>query len=194
MHATTATIVEMFKARGDSQYGREAVSQLEHALQTAAQAEHDGADADLIAASLLHDIGHLVHDLPDDAPNHGIDDRHEVLGHDWLSRNFGPSVVEPVRLHVDAKRYLCSTDPEYLGQLSEPSVISLRLQGGPMSPEEVAAFRLNPFHDRAVRLRRWDDAAKIPSLPTPSVEHFAQYLDSARTSAPADSGGQTQTR
>lgn len=185
MHATTATIVEMFKARGDSQYGREAISQLQHALQTAAQAESDGADADLIAASLLHDIGHLVHDLPDDAPDQGIDDRHEVLGHAWLSRNFGPSVVEPVRLHVDAKRYLCATDPSYMSQLSEPSVISLRLQGGPMNPDEVAEFRLNPFHDRAVRLRRWDDAAKIPALPTPPVEHFAQFLDSAAASAPA---------
>ncbi len=179
MHPTTRTIVDMFKAKGNSQYGHEAVTQLEHALQAAWLAEKDGADAELIAASLLHDVGHLLHDLPDDAPDQGIDDRHEILGERWLLKNFGSAVVEPVKLHVDAKRYLCATEPGYLELLSEPSVQSLHLQGGPMNASEVAEFRSNVHCDRAVRLRRWDDLAKDVDLKTPDIEYFAKYLDEA---------------
>lgn len=183
MHPTTEQIVRLFQQNGNSQYGGEAVSQLQHALQAAWLAEQEGADASLVAAALLHDVGHLLHDLPDDAPDHGVDDRHEVLGERWLDRHFPREVVEPVRLHVDAKRYLCAVDPTYLGLLSEPSALSLRLQGGPMSEAEAAAFRTSPHHERAVRLRRWDDQAKDPTLATPPIEHFAQYLDAAATAA-----------
>lgn len=179
MHPTTQRIVEMFKDKGNSQYGHEAVTQLEHALQAAWLAEKDGADAELISASLLHDVGHLLHDLPDDAPDQGIDDRHEILGEMWLIRNFGPAVVEPVKLHVEAKRYLCAAEAGYLETLSEPSVQSLHLQGGPMNPAEAEAFRSNPHYERAVRLRRWDDLAKDPTLRTPTIEYFAKYLDEA---------------
>jgi phosphonate degradation associated HDIG domain protein len=179
MHATTQRIIELFRANGNSQYGHEAVTQLQHGLQTALMAEQQGASSELIAAALLHDVGHLLHDLPDDAPDQGIDDRHEVLGERWLEKHFGKGVVEPVRLHVDAKRYLCAVEPEYFSLLSPPSVQSLHLQGGPMNEQEVASFRACQFHAEAVRLRRWDDLAKDPELVTPPIEHFARHLDAA---------------
>jgi len=178
-----AEILQMFRDRGDSQYGEEAVSQLDHALQTAALASDDGADSALIAAALLHDIGHLLHDLPDDAPDQGIDDRHEVSGGRWLESRFGDEVTEPVRLHVPAKRYLCAVDANYQDELSPPSVLSLKLQGGPMSADEVAEFEQNPQLERAVRLRRWDDEAKIPDHPTPSLEFFGTHLLAALNEA-----------
>ncbi|MEO2036798.1 MAG: phosphonate degradation HD-domain oxygenase [Planctomycetaceae bacterium] len=174
-----ADILKLFRDRGDSQYGEEAVSQLDHALQTAALAADNGADSPLIAAALMHDIGHLLHDLPDDAPDRGIDDRHEVAGGTWLAQRFGDDVTEPVRLHVPAKRYLCNVDPEYQATLSPPSVLSLKLQGGPMSEHEVAEFERNPQFERAVQLRRWDDEAKIPNHPTPDLEVFAPHLAAA---------------
>ena len=174
---TTITIIRLFQDRGSSQYGREAVSQQEHALQAAFFAETAGASSALIAAALLHDVGHLLHHLDDDAPERSIDDQHEVLAARWLQRRFGPDVVEPVRLHVTAKRFLCATEPDYLAQLSPASVLSLRLQGGLMSDEEVTLFRLNPFCEAAIALRRWDDAAKQPQFVTPSIEHYARHLD-----------------
>jgi len=178
-HPTTEKILQLFCERGNSQYGREAVSQQEHALQVALLAEQAGSSAALIAAGLLHDLGHLLHQLPEDAPLHGVDDRHELLAARWLERSFGPDVSDPVRLHVAAKRYLCTVEPEYQRTLSPPSRTSLQLQGGPMSEEELHAFRAEPHFAAALLVRRWDDAAKIPELPTPPIEHFASYLDRA---------------
>ena len=175
----TQEILRLFREKGGSQYGGEAVTQQEHALQAALFAEREQADATLIAAALLHDVGHLLHSLPDDAPDQGVDDRHETLAARWLAKRFGPAVVEPVRLHVAAKRYLCVIDSDYLRQLSPPSTLSLKLQGGPMSDDEIRAFQSHPFCEASVRLRRWDDAAKVPELATPSLEHFAQYIDQA---------------
>lgn len=175
--STTMEALQLFGERGGSQYGQEAVSQLEHALQAAFFAEKAQASAELIVAALLHDVGHLLHQLPEDAPEQGIDDRHEAVGGRWLKRFFPQAVVEPVQLHVAAKRFLCATETHYLQQLSPPSILSLSLQGGAMSSEEVAAFRSHRTFDSAVALRRWDDAAKVPNLATPSLEHFAKYLD-----------------
>ena len=135
--AITIKVIQLFQKRGGSQYGREAVSQQEHALQAAFFAETAGVSSSLIAAALLHDVGHLLHQLDDDAPERGIDDRHETLAAQWLERRFGPEVVEPVRLHVDAKRFLCATEKDYIAQLSPASIVSLRLQGGVMSDDEV---------------------------------------------------------
>ena len=171
-----AEIVRLFAERGDSQYGGEAVTQREHALQAAALAEAEGASAELISAALLHDVGHLLHELPEDAPDQGVDDRHENSGWRRLAAIFPDAVTEPVRLHVAAKRYLCTVEPAYQQTLSKPSLVSFRLQGGAMSAEEVADFEANPHYQAAVRLRRWDDAAKVPQLPTPGIEHFATYL------------------
>jgi phosphonate degradation associated HDIG domain protein len=175
----TDEILRLFRARGDSRYGAEDVSQLEHALQAAHLAEQEGASSALIAAALLHDVGHLLHALPADAPERGIDDEHEALGGRWLASRFGPEVCEPVRLHVAAKRYLCAVEAEYILNLSQPSLHSLGLQGGPMMAIEIAAFEAQPFHTDAVRLRRWDDAAKRTNFVTPYLEHFAEHLDAA---------------
>lgn len=158
-------------------YGGEAVTQLQHALQAATLAEQAGASSTLITASLLHDIGHILHDLPDDAPDHDIDDFHENLAARYLEMHFLPAVAEPVRLHVAAKRYLCATDPEYLSILSEPSIQSLALQGGPMSAEEVATFEKSPFYQDAVQLRIWDDQAKDPEMVTAPIEAFAGHIE-----------------
>jgi len=173
---TLDEIVKLFDARGNSQYGGEAVTQLEHGLQAALLAEREHAPPELIVAALLHDIGHLLHDLPDDTPDQGVDDHHETSGYRYLEQRFDDAVTEPVRLHVAAKRYLCTTDDDYNGLLSEPSRTSLELQGGKMSPDEVAQFEQNPHAQSAVRLRRWDDLAKDPACETPSLEHFAGYI------------------
>lgn len=178
-HSTIEQVLRLFAERGDSRYGGEMVSQREHALQAADFARRADAAPALIAAALLHDIGHLLHVLSDDAPAEGIDDRHEELGGRWLQRRFGPAVVEPVRLHVDAKRFLCAVDEQYQSQLSEPSLLSLRLQGGPMAADEVERFRALPFAEDAVSLRRWDDAAKIPHLEVPPIEAYLDALESA---------------
>lgn len=172
-------ILRLFREKGDSQYGGECVTQLEHALQTATQAERENASPELIAAALLHDLGHLLHDLPDDAPDEGIDDVHERAASKFLQNQFPPSVTEPVGLHVEAKRYLCAVEPDYQQGLSQPSLVSLKLQGGPMNCDEQKAFQRNPHCQDAVRLRRWDDAAKLAEYPTPGLEHFAGYLQQA---------------
>lgn len=182
---TVDEILQLLREQGDSQYGEEAVSQVEHALQTATLALENDADSALVTAALLHDVGHLLHDLPDDAPDQGIDDRHEVSGGNWLASRFGPQVTEPVRLHVPAKRYLCAIDPAYHNELSAPSVVSLRLQGGPMSAQEVTDFESNPEFERAVQLRRWDDEAKIPDHPTPALEDLRTHIEAALSASGA---------
>jgi phosphonate degradation associated HDIG domain protein len=169
-------IVELFHQKGEERYGGEDVSQTQHALQAALAAELEGADPELIAAAILHDLGHLLHNLPDDCADQGVDDKHEDLACRWLERYFGPRVTEPIRLHVDAKRYLCATQPGYRDTLSEASITSLRLQGGPFTPEGVKAFETLPYHAEAVRLRAWDDVAKIKDLPTPDLSHYKTYL------------------
>lgn len=178
-------IRDIYENKARDRYGLSGVNQQQHALQAAALAERNGEQANLIVAALVHDIGHMVHDLGDDPANEGIDDLHEELGAAFLERHFGPGVVEPVRLHVPAKRYLCATDPTYFGQLSEDSVRSLALQGGPMSASEVASFEQLPLYQEAVRLRRLDEAAKDPHAETPSVEHFLTYVDAVLARATA---------
>jgi len=172
-------IFELFGQRGSFAYLGEPVSQLEHALQAATAARRAGASSPLIAAALLHDIGHLIHDRGDDCADHGIDTRHEEMGARWLQAHFGPEVTEPILLHVAAKRYLCATDPGYFQSLSPASVQSLRLQGGPFSDDEARRFRAGPHAQAAVDLRRWDEAAKIPGLLTPNLDHFRSHLERA---------------
>lgn len=176
-------IIGIFEAKGSAAYFGEPVSQLEHALQAAYHAQSEGAAAWLVVAALLHDIGHLLHDMPEHVADRGIDARHEGLGHAWLGQYFGPEVTAPVRMHVDAKRYLCATDPEYLSQLSPASVQSLQLQGGPFTYAEAQAFEREPFARQAVRLRRWDDLAKVPGMLVPELEHYRAMIEGSRLRA-----------
>ena len=164
-----------FARRGAEDYG-EGVTQLEHAMQCAALAERAGAPESLVVATLLHDIGHLLHDLPEDIAEQGVDTQHESLGSAWLSQHFGPEVSEPVRLHVAAKRYLAAQEPAYFDILSEASKLSLRLQGGPMNAAELDRFAKERFHSEAVELRRWDDEGKVVGMRTPPLEHFESML------------------
>jgi len=169
-------VAELFLGGGGRQYGGEAVTQLAHALQCAAAAEAEHASPALVAAALLHDIGHLTQSFGPKPAARGIDDVHEQGGADYLAARFEPAVSEPVRLHVDAKRYLCAVEPGYFATLSPASVRSLELQGGVFSPEEAQAFIRRPFAEDAVRLRRWDEQAKVKGLTTPDLAHFKSYL------------------
>ena len=166
----------LLEGKGARRYGLSDVNQLQHALQAALLAEQAACDAALVTAALLHDIGHMVHGLGENPAEEGIDDRHEELGHAFLAPMFGPEVTEPVRLHVPAKRYLCGTEPAYFARLSPDSVLSLKLQGGPMSADEAVQFRASPHAEAAVQLRRFDEGAKIAGLPTPPVAHFLPYV------------------
>lgn len=172
-------IQQLFAERGDNMYAGEPVTQTEHALQCAARAEVASASEAMITAALLHDVGHLLHNFDEDCAERGIDDRHEQLGAKWLEKWFGPDVSEPVKLHVPAKRYRCSVDRAYHDELSAASKLSLRLQGGPMSEAEAAAFRQHAYFEQALQLRSWDEAAKVVDLDTPSLSHFLQYVEQA---------------
>ena len=169
-------IVDLFNEKGHSLYGGEAVTQMEHALQAATYARKNNASDALITASLLHDIGHLLHALPDDAPDFGVDDLHEELAALFLEKYFIKEVVEPAKLHVQAKRYLCFVDASYYNTLSEPSRQSLALQGGIMNAEEAAEFEKFENYKEAVLLRTWDDLAKDPTMQTDPIEAFAPYI------------------
>lgn len=176
MPAIADNISDIYERRATARYGLSDVNQQQHALQAAAMAEANGEPPALIVAALVHDIGHMIHDLGENPADAGIDDKHEALGAVWLEDHFGPEVTEPVRLHVPAKRYLCTTDTSYFGKLSEDSVVSLKLQGGLMTREEVQAFEANPHAAAAVRLRRLDEAAKDPDMKTPPVAHFMRHV------------------
>ena len=163
---------------GGHAYFGEPVTVLEHALQAAWFVQQNGGETSLIAAALLHDIGHLVHSEGEDAAVRGLDTQHEELGFALLGDRFPASVLDPIRLHVSAKRFLCHADPEYLSALSYASVESLELQGGPMSTTEAEAFLDLPHAREALALRRADDAAKVQGLAVPQLEAYRAILES----------------
>ncbi|MDJ0343676.1 TauD/TfdA family dioxygenase [Streptomyces sp. H10-C2] len=171
-------LAALFEGAGAEQYLGEEITQAQHMLQAAALAEAAGAGASLVAAALLHDVGHFHGPVSgaDLMASDGTDNRHSHTGAERLARWFGPEVTEPVRLHVAAKRYLCAVEPDYFGKLSEASVHTLRVQGGPMSSAEVRAFEDEDFGADAVRLRRWDEAAKRVDARTPDFAHFRPLL------------------
>jgi len=170
-------ILAIFQRRGPDAYFGERVSMTEHALQAAYFAHSAGAPPALIIAALLHDIGHLVDDVPDDIAEWAVDAHHEEIGGHWLARRFRPEVSEPVLLHVPAKRYLLATDARYFAKLSPASVITLKLQGGPMAAHEVAKFETERFHREAVRVRQWDDQGKVAGLKTPGLRDYRALLE-----------------
>ena len=170
-------ISDLLEGKAEGLYGLAEITQRQHALQAAWLAERAGCPDALVAAALLHDIGHMIHELGEDPGAEGIDDRHEEWGQAFLRDLFGPEVTEPVRLHVAAKRYLCGVEPDYFAKLSVDSVRSLALQGGPMAPDEAAAFAALPQAAAAVQLRRFDEAAKVKGLTTPPVSHFLPAVE-----------------
>jgi len=167
-----ADIELLFARHGASQYSGEPVTQLEHALQTAHLAEQSGADDALVTACLLHDLGHLLNDQGETPSLRGIDDTHQYFALPFLRGLFPDAVLDSIKLHVDAKRYLCQANPGYFAKLSDDSKRSLALQGGVFTSEQAAAFIALPSAASAVMLRQWDDLAKQAELTTPSLAHF----------------------
>jgi len=171
-------ILELFARQGATEYMGEAVTMSQHMEQTAACAVADGAAAELVIAALLHDIGHFIGKHSIDALEKGIDNNHEDVGANYLQTHFPATVSEPVRLHVAAKRYLCATDPAYLGRLSNASINSLKVQGGPMNNSEIESFEANPHHRAAVKLRLYDDDGKVAGLSINPVTTYRETLES----------------
>jgi phosphonate degradation associated HDIG domain protein len=171
-----AFIADIFQRRGADSYLGEEVTMSEHMLQAAQLAEQAGADDRVVSAALLHDIGHYCSEFPADAQDQGIDNRHNEAGAAVLAPFFPALVIDCVRHHVPAKRYLCASDPGYFARLSPASVLTLKLQGGPMSAAEVAAFRRSPNLEDILRVRIWDDEAKVAGRKTPSFAHYAPLL------------------
>lgn len=165
-------LFDYLRAHGDKHYEEE-VTQMQHAVQCAALATRSQQPATLVTAALFHDIGHILADDPLEA-NHPTlkDDLHEEIAANYLKDIFPEAVLQPIQLHVAAKRYLCTLKPEYYEQLSEASQKSFRLQGGPMSEQEIAAFEQHPFHKAAVQLRGWDDKAKDVNIDHLEIEAF----------------------
>ena len=170
-------VLAIFARRGSGAYFGEHISVTEHALQTAWFAREESAPSSLVLAALLHDIGHLVEEVPDELADWTSDAQHEEAGARWLAQRLPPEVYEPVRLHVAAKRYLCATDSNYVAMLSQASVVTLKLQGGPMTPDELLRFETKPFCQEAVRLRRWDDQGKIVGLRTPGLAEYRALIE-----------------
>ena len=171
-------LLDLYQHRGAGWYSGEPVTQTEHALQSAWLAEQAGCDDTLVTAALLHDIGHLLHELGEDCALEGLDDEHEQVAAGFLARWFPRSVTEPIRLHVPAKRYRCGTDAVYCGQLSSASQLSLQLQGGPLDAAACREFEREPHAVAALQLRDFDDEAKVVGLQTPELQHFRQSLES----------------
>ena len=175
--ASVDEVLDLFQAHGTDHYDED-ITQIDHALQTAALAQANGAPPSLVAAALLHDVGHLL-----DVASHGgrstrsLDLDHEAVGARYLSALFPPSVTGPIALHVRAKRYRCAVDPEYHSALSAGSAASLVLQGGPMGSAEVASFESNPASADAILLRQWDDGGKVEGLIMEPLESFRDLLE-----------------
>ncbi|WP_020594275.1 (R)-1-hydroxy-2-trimethylaminoethylphosphonate oxygenase [Kiloniella laminariae] len=169
-------IGDIFHRRGADSYLGEQVTMSEHMLQGAQLAEQAGAGDILIAAALLHDIGHYTNEFPDDALAKGINNHHDEAGAAVLQAFFPPVITECVRQHVAAKRYLCATDDSYFGKLSDASIHTLNLQGGPMNAEEITEMQKNPHLKEIVQVRYWDDAGKDPKVTTPPFEYYAPIL------------------
>ncbi len=168
---------DLFATHGTENDTSQRLSNADHMLQTAAAARAAHADDVLIAACLLHDIGHWLHPGPVDAMKRRQDDRHEEIGARYLAPYFAEPVTRPIALHVSAKRFLCATEPDYFEKLSPASVRTLEHQGGPMNAAEIAAFEAIPDHQNAVAIRRWDEYGKVPGLDVPPFASYRPMLN-----------------
>jgi phosphonate degradation associated HDIG domain protein len=177
---TPATIVEflagIFSRRGGEEYLGEPVTMAQHMLQGASFAERDGETDAIVVATLLHDVGHFTSEFGTFSMADTRDKYHEEAGADVLDAFFPALVTDCVRHHVAAKRYLCAVEPDYFSELSEASIHSLNLQGGPMAADEIVSFETNPNLDAIVKVRRYDDAGKVADMKTPDFTHFAPVV------------------
>lgn len=171
-----ATIETLFVEKAGDSYLDEACTMASHMLQGAHLATQHGADDELVAAALLHDIGHYANEFTEKALSRGVDGFHEVVGAEIIAGHFPERTVSAVRHHVAAKRYLCATDSSYYAKLSPASKATLKLQGGAMSAEEVAKFEENPHYRDAVLVRIWDDEGKKPDADIPPFSHYKPML------------------
>ena len=175
-------ILRIYEERGNERYMiEEPITQIQHAIQTALQIKVMGGSPELQVAGLLHDIGHLVQNHDPLNPSDGKDDEHERIGANWLAmKGFKASVYEPIRWHVDAKRYLCAVKPEYMNELTPASQLSLKLQGGPMDKDEQKVFENRQSYREAVMLRSADDRGKaIDVADLPEFSSFRALVLSA---------------
>ena len=178
MSLTLTEVITLLERCGQIQYGMEEINQLEHALQCADLAENAGETPEIVVASLLHDLGHLLVETRDgqQVKKTKRDDLHQYIALPFIRSLFPAAVLEPIRLHVDAKRYLCLIDQGYWASLSAASKHSLELQGGVYSLAEASAFIAQPFAAESVRLRRYDDLAKVPKKSVPSLSYYTSHL------------------
>ena len=177
-HNIVNYIEDIFDRRGAESYLGEDVTMSQHMLQAAQCAEKSGADDSLIVAALLHDIGHYKNEIPETALAKGKNNYHEEAGANFLEDYFPVSVVEPIRQHVAAKRYLCAVKSDYFDRLSPASVHTLNLQGGPMNKEEVKEFEKNDYLEQCVKLRYWDEDAKNPKRVHPAFSYYRPLVES----------------
>lgn len=180
-------IFSVFRTYGDRHYG-ENVSELEHALQVAEFAQQFGEADSLVLSCLLHDYGHMLHHAGEDVAQHGVDAKHEILGATLLEKLFPESIVEPIRQHVAAKRYLCWKHAEYAAGLSESSRLSLRLQGGVMTSAEAQAFEASPHFHACIKVRYYDDMGKVPGMRTVELESYRSLIEKYLVSPISASG------
>lgn len=181
MKPSVEAIIDLYEFRGHLKYDGEAVTQIEHAWQCGRLAKESGASACLQLAAWLHDVGHLLSKLEGTPTLDGHDDRHEIIGSKYLQSIFSDAVYMPIELHVDAKRFLVTTDPEYRHKLSLDSIRSLQLQGGVMTESECQTFVAKPYSHDAVLLRRWDDLSKKSDWKLPELDEVLHdFEDLAR--------------
>jgi phosphonate degradation associated HDIG domain protein len=180
MALSISDICVLFARKGGRAYAGEPVNQIEHALQTAMRAEDDGAGPALVTAALLHDLGHLLNDQGESPTLRGVDDLHQYAALPFLRALFADDVLVPIRLHVDAKRYLCAKRSGYYDALSLDSKRSLALQGGIYSQADADIFAARIGATRAVELRVWDDSAKTAGAKTPPLAYFMRVMQAAR--------------
>ena len=172
MHAFIQQIISLFDAQGSQTYGED-INQIEHAVQCAELAIIAREPSELVASALLHDIGHLMAATDIAFGNY----KHDVIGAEFLAPYFPKEVTEPIRLHAQAKRYLCAVDDRYLAGLSAASVDSLHNQGGLMSASEQQSFLQDPFAQASSTLRRWDDQGKVQELSKIGVRQYVPHLE-----------------
>ena len=178
-------IGDIFRRLGADSYLGEAVTMTEHMLQTARNAEQAGESDETITAALLHDIGHYTGEFPENYIDLGVNNKHETMGSAILEKFFPPEVTEPVRWHVEAKRYLCATEDDYFAGLSDASVKTLHLQGGPYDETQCTECEQNPYLETILNVRRYDDGGKVPGVETPDLDHYLEIAQKVLERQPA---------